>query len=192
MKGSSIKTGRRLPCAYYGDHVATRFRRWVWSGLGGRSSTGDHVAGYLRSLFPRPLAEMGRQVDDGSTSFVLPSRPFFVHCKLIGYLRHPCKNTAIVNDNPKAVLKSRSDELNSKHSWLLWKNNPERTGLSPGITKTLICYTVFTSRKLWGLVVSEIYNESFEEWGKVIDQMGRGFYLRQFPCVLRSRKILFL
>jgi hypothetical protein len=89
MKGSSIKTGRRLPCAYYGDHVATRFRRWVWSGLGGRSSTGDHVAGYLRSLFPRPLAEMGRQVDDGSTSFVLPSRPFFVHCKLIGYLTHP-------------------------------------------------------------------------------------------------------
>ena len=89
MNRSSIKTGRRLPCAYYGDQVATRFRRWVWSGLGGRSTTGDHVAGYLWSLFPRPLAEMGRQVDDGSTSSVLPSRPFFVYCKLIGYLTRP-------------------------------------------------------------------------------------------------------
>jgi len=128
MKGSSIKTGRRLPCAYYGDHVATRFRRWVWSGLGGRSSTGDHVAGYLRSLFPRPLAEMGRQVDDGSTSFVLPSRPFFVHCKLIGYLRHPCKNTAIVNDNPKAVSKSRSDRR---------KKNIPSMDHSPGSTRSI-------------------------------------------------------
>jgi len=64
--------------------------------------------------------------------------------------------------------------------------------LSPGITKIRMCYTISSSRRLRGLVVSEIYNESFEEWGKVIDQMGRGFHLRQIPCVLGSRMILFL
>ena len=35
-----------------------------------------------------------------------------------------------------------------------------------------VCYTIFTSRRLWGLALSEIYIENFEEQVNLIVQMG--------------------
>jgi len=70
--------------------------------------------------------------------------------------------------------------LNFKFRRLLWKNNPKHTGLLPEITKTLICYTIFTSRRLWGLVVSEIYIESFEDGVRLSTKWGVGFILDKF------------
>lgn len=41
-----------------------------------------------------------------------------------------------------------------------------------GFGESSVCYTIFTSRRLWGLALSEIYIENFKEQVNIIDQMG--------------------